>query len=62
MALGVRFQKLREESYYQGRKGGGGGGVKFTERQGGAKVSEGATSSRATMFFCKRIISVKHCY
>ena len=42
MTLGVRFQNLRE-AYYQWR---------------GAKFSKRARFSRATMFFCQRVISV----
>ena len=33
-------------------------GAEFSEGHGGAKFSEGARFSRATMFFCKRVISV----
>ena len=32
--------------------------VNVSDGQGGAKFSEGARFSRATMFFCKRVISV----
>ena len=34
------------------------GGAEFIEGQVGAKFLEGATFSRATMFFCKRVTSV----
>ena len=44
VALGARFQKL----------GGGGAGA----GQWVAKFSEGIRSSRTTMFFCKRVVSV----
>ena len=51
MALGARFQKLRE-----------GGltirGAEFSEGQVGAKILEGARLLRATVFFCKCVISV----
>ena len=44
VALGARFKK----------RGGGGGGA----GQWVAKFSEGIRSSRTTMFFCKRVVSV----
>ena len=60
MALGVRFQKLREESNYQGR---GGGGVKFSERQGGASlrggyILEGYHVFPQTCYFCETLLLV----
>ena len=42
MALWARFRKLKGVFYYQG----------------GAEFSEGARFSRATMLFCKHVISV----
>ena len=51
MALGARFQKLRGGPYYLRE-------AEFLEGHGGAKVSERARFGSATMFFCKRVISV----
>ena len=50
MALGATFQNLRGSLTIRE--------AEFSEWQGGAKFSEGAKFSRATMFFCKRVISV----
>ena len=45
-----------------GRGGGGGGGGGIWSGVGGAKFSEGARFSRATMFFCKRVKFLwQHC-
>ena len=49
--LGTRFQKLKGGPYYQE-------GADFSKGQVGAKFLEWARFSRATMFFCKRVISV----
>ena len=51
MALGTRFQKLKGGPYYQE-------GADFSKGQVAAKFLEWARFSRATMFFCKRVISV----
>ena len=60
MALGNRFQKMRGSLTI--RAGGGGvrwwGVAEFSQGQRGAKFSEETSTSRATMFFCKRVISV----
>ena len=50
MALGTRFQKLWCR--------GAGGGSKFSEGQGELNTQRGARFLRATMFFCKHVISV----
>ena len=51
MALGARFQKLRRGDLLST-------GAEFSEGWWGAKFSEEARFLRATMFFCKRVISV----
>ena len=59
MALGNRFQKMRGSLTI--RAGGGvrwWGVAEFSQGQRGAKFSEETSTSRATMFFCKRVISV----
>ena len=50
MTLGARFQRLTGP-YYQER-------AEFSDQQGRAKLSEGAKLLRATMLFCKHVISV----
>ena len=54
MALGNRFQKMRGSLTIRA----GGGVAEFSQGQRGAKFSEETSTSRATMFFCKCVISV----